>query len=1031
MLDGIVRWCIANPFMVLIAALLLTGAGIATVNNAKYDVFPEFVPAQATVQTEAPGLVAEQVEALVTRPLENAINGANGVDVVRSESAQGLSVIRVTFREGSDPVRARQIIAEALGSVAGRLPSNVAPPVLTPLTSSTMDLLKIGMTSNRLDQRTLRDLADWTIRPRLLATRGVASANIYGSAPSRFEVRVRPSDLVARGIAMNDVTSAIAALTAVRGGGFAETANQRILVQPTAGRIDAASLGNAPVAGGNGSALSLRDIADIVLVPAPQFGDALVMGKPGVLISLASQYGANTLEATRAVEATLADLRPALEAQGVQLHPALHRPANFIESALRGMSIDLLIGALMIGLVLFAFLRNARVALIAFLSIPLSLLAALIVLDRMGQTINTMTLGGLTVALGVVVDDAVVGAENIVRRLRGAGEQDRSAVVARATVEVRAPVVYATYVLALTIAPILFLTGLQGAFFAPLALSFLLAVLASLAVAVTVTPALAALLLGKTDPHAEPALLVRAKAVHRRWLERLVGYPREVLIATILIGLVGTASLFAFGGELLPPFREGHYVLKVNGPVGASMGWMRDTGSRLSRDLLAIPEIKTVEQQIGRTEAGEDPFPPNRSEVHVELKPGGAAAEERALVAIRRTLTNYPSLQSSTLTFLGDRIGESLSGETAQLTVNIYGADLNQLDHTADNIARVIASVPGAADIQVKAPPGTPILAVRLDPARLRIRSVSPTDAYDAIETAFQGHVAGNVAEADRVTEVAVTLPPKMLRDPESIAQILVRSQDGTTVRLGDIASIDMNDGRSLIAREGGQRRQVVTVNPTRSDISGFARDARAAIARQVKLPPGVTLGFGGVAEGQAAATRQVLSNVAAASVGIVALLILAFGGIRPAALILTGAPFALAGGVIAIAMTGGVLSLGALVGFVTLFGVAARNAILLVAHVDHLVDEEGAPFDLATVLRATEERVTPILMTALVTALGLAPLAFEAGQAGREVQGPMAIAILGGLVTSTAMSLLLLPPLILRYRHAKEGHNAGTVNRG
>jgi CzcA family heavy metal efflux pump len=1021
MLARLVRWCIANPRMVVIAAAIFALYGIMVVAHARYDVFPEFVPAQVTVQTEAPGLVAEQVEALVTRPIENAINGANSVERVSSESSQGLSVIRVIFTEGSEPLRARQVVAEALASVTGKLPAGVSLPTLSPLTSSTMDLLKIGLTSDRLDQRQLRSLADWTIRPRLLATKGVAAAVVYGAAPSRYEVRIRPEQLVARNISLAEVNAAIAALTTVRGGGFAETANQRIMVQPGSGSIDAAKLGEALVTSGSGPAVALRDVADIVLVPAPQLGDALIMGRPGVLISTSSQYGANTLEASRAVAATLEDLKPALEAQGVKLYPALHRPANFIEVALAGMSKDLIVGALMIAFVLFAFLRNFRTAVIAFFSIPLSLLAALIVLDKMGATINTMTLGGLTVALGVVVDDAVVGVENIVRRLRGAASADRSAIIAAATVEVRAPVVYATYLLAFTIAPILFLTGLQGAFFSPLALSFLLAVLASLVVALTVTPALAVLLLGKLTPHDEPRGLTRAKAWHRAHLDRLCDRLRLVIGTTVLASLIGAIGLMAFGGELLPAFREGHFVLKINGPVGASMGWMREAGIRLSQDLLAIPEVATVEHQIGRAEGGEDPFPPNRSEMHVEIKRGSAGQEQRAQDQIRAVLNRYPAIQSATLTFLGDRIGESLSGEAAQLAINIYGSDLDALDRVAGDIARAVKSVPDAADVQVKSPPGTPLLSIALDPARMAMHGITPADANDAIEIAFQGHVAGEIAEADRTTDVAVVLPPQSRLDPESIASILVRASDGSSARLGDIATISLGEGRASIARDGGQRRQIVTVNPARADVAGFERDARAAITAKVKLPPGVTLSFTGVAAGQAAASRQIMFNVAVSAIAIVGLLVLAFGGSRAATLILAGTPFALVGGVIAIALTGGVLSLGALVGFVTLFGIAARNAILLVAHVDHLVDEEGQPFNRATVMRAAEERVTPILMTALVTALGLLPLAVEAGQAGREVQGPMAAVILGGLVTSTIMSLLLLPALILKFRHRLE----------
>jgi Cu/Ag efflux pump CusA len=483
------------------------------------------------------------------------------------------------------------------------------------------------------------------------------------------------------------------------------------------------------------------------------------------------------------------------------------------------------------------------------------------------------------------------------------------------------------------------------------------------------------------------------------------------------VGALAALALSAFGGELLPAFRERHYVLQVNGPVGASIPWMRDLGRRMTADLLEIDGVVTVEQQIGRAETGEDTFPPHRSEFHVELTEVGGKSEDRVLARIREVLARYPGVTSQALTFLGDRIGESLSGETAKVAIGVYGDDLDEIDRVATEIAGVLGAVPGAADVQVRAQPGAPVLRIVLDPARMGLRGVTPTDTYDAIEAAFQGRTVAQVTNADRITEVAVTLPEDVARDPEAIGSVLVRGADGSTTLLSDIAAVRLSEGRTTINHEGGQRRQVVTANPSVLDIAGFVADARAAIAGQVRLPAGVYLNYAGVAEGQAAATRQILLNVAAASIGVVALLILAFGGVRPAALIIAGAPFAIAGGVIAVWLGGGVLSLGALVGFVTLFGVAAPNAILLISHVDHLVEHEGEQPGLTAVLRGTSERVTPILMTALVTGLGLAPLALEAGQSGREVQGPMAAAILGGLVTSTMMSLVLLPALVLAYR--------------
>ena len=1025
MLGLIVRQSVRHPWAVLTAALLLLVVGGLSLRQAAYDVFPDFVPPQATIQTEAPGYVPEQVEALVTRPLETVVNGANGVKSVRSESIQGLSVITVTFKDGSDPYRERQVVAEALGDAAARLPASVGTPQLTPLTSSTMDLLKIGFTSKRMSPLALRDLVQWTVRPRLLAVPGVARANVFGGQQRRIEIRIRPGDLIARNLSISDLTNAIQASAAVRGGGFADTPNQRILVQPDNGAITARSIAQSVLSPVGGGSVLLGNVADVVEAPAPQFGDALIMGKPGVLIALSSQYGANTLDTTLAVEKALDDMRPALAGQGITLYPSLHRPANFIETALSGIRHDLLIGGLLIGFVLIAFMRSVRVALIAFVSIPLSLLAAIMVLDHFGQTINTMTLGGLAVALGVVIDDAIVDIENIARRLRlvPAG-MSRAAVVEAASVEVRAPVVYATWVLLLTTAPILMLTGLQGAFFRPLALAFGLAVLASLLIAVSVTPALAYLLLRNVSHKEEPPFIARIKAAHERTVRCLFAHSRSVAITTAATGFIGGLLFLSLGNQLLPAFRERHYVLQVIGPTGASMDWMREVGGRISHDLLEMPQVATVEQQIGRAEAGEDTFLPNHSEIHVKLKPVSGAGEEAAQAGIRDILARYPGLQTEALTFLGDRIGESLSGETAAVAISIYGADLDTLDRVAGQIAHIVGQVSGAADVQIKAPAGTPLLRIRLDHDRMALHGITATDAYDAIEIAFQGHVVAQASDANRSVDLALALPPALRRDPESIGAILVRSSDGTAVRMDSIATIREEEGRSTIVHDGGQRRQVVTANPTRADISVFVSDARARIMREVHLPPGVYIEYAGAAEGQAAASRQLLLNVAFAAIAMVILLSLAFGGMRPTGLILSGTPFALAGGVVAVLLTGRILSLGALVGFVTLFGIAARNAILLVSHADHLVEAEGAPWTLDTVLRATRERVTPILMTALVTALGLAPLAIDSGQAGREIQGPMAAVILGGLISSTVMSLLLLPVLVWRWRVGPVGRS-------
>jgi CzcA family heavy metal efflux pump len=1021
MLSVIVRGALGRPRLVTAFAVLLLIYGGVVLRHAKFDVFPDFVPAQAEIQTEAPGLAAEQVEQLVTRVVEQAVNGAAGVTEVRSESIPGLSVVQVVFAEGSDPYRARQVVSEAVSETTASLPLGVKAPAVAPLTSSTMDLLKVGFTSDRLSPMDLRNLVDTVIRPRLLSTPGVARATVYGGQIRRLEVQARPDALAARGVALTDLIAAVRSSTGVSGGGFIDTDQQRILIAPKGQAKTTADLAAAPIPTADGAILHVGDVAQVRDGPAPLNGDALVMGKPGVMVSLSSQYGANTLTATQAVEAALAELKPALDAQGVVLTGGLHRPANFIATALKGIADDLAIGAVLIAIILYAFMRDIRTVLISFISIPLSLLAAIIVMNALGWTINTMTLGGLAVALGVVVDDAVIDVENIVRRLREAPEgQSAEDTILHAALEVRAPVIYATLVVALVLLPVLLLHGLQGAFFSPLAAAFILATLASLAVAIVVTPALTLLLLKSTRLHGEDRALTRAKDWHARLLERICAWPRVAVIAAVVAAVLTGAGFVLFNAEFLPAFKESHFVLGVSGPPGTSLGAMRNYGQAITKDLLAIPGVESVEQQIGRAEGGEDTWGPDKSEFHVELKPKLKAAEQdKVETAIHEVLAAYPGLTTEVLTFLGDRIGETLTGETAALAVTVYGADLDQIDAAAGQIATLLKTMPGAKDVQVQTPPPAPAVRVDLDFAKLAQYGLSAAEVLDAVQIAYEGEVSAQIYDNARVVQIAVTSPPDVRRDPEAVGDLMLRGAGGVITPLKAVADVRLADERTSIGHEGGLRRQVVTVNPTPADVSSVTRAARAAIAAKIKLPPGVYVAYSGTADGAVAARNALLFNVVLAAGGVVALLLLAFGSGRTVGLILGSAPFALVGGVIAVALTGRNLSLGSLVGFVTLFGIAARNAILLVSHAEHLVTVEDQPWSLATVIRATRERVTPILMTALVTGLGLLPLALQIGQAGREIQGPMAIVILGGLITSTLMSLFLLPSLVWRYGRA------------
>ena len=1027
MLSRIVAWTLERPRLMVAAAVLLLIYGGIVLERAKLDVFPDFVPAQVEVQTNAPGLTAEQVEKLVTRPVEQTISGSAGVASIRSESTAALSTITIKFAEGSEPFHDRQVVSEALNEL-DPLPQGVAPPHVTPLTSSTMDLLKLGFTSDKLTPMQLRDLVDWTVKPQILASDGVARATVFGGEVRRIEVRVRPGELAARGLGLSDVLAAVTAATGVSGAGYIDTPQQRVLIESHGQVQSAADVAAAPLPSVDGAAPArIGDIADVVDGAGPLDGDALIMGKPGVMMAISSQYGANTLEATHAVEKALDDMAPALKSQGVIVNRGLHRPANFIATALKGIGEDLAVGAVLIALVLFLFMRDLRTVLIAFVSIPLALLTAVIVLDRMGSTLNTMTLGGLAVALGVVVDDAVIGTENIVRRIRTAtpGARARDVVLA-ASVEVRAPVVYATLMLIMVLLPVLLLHGLQGAFFSPLAASFIIATLASLAVAVVLTPPLALLMLRRADLKIEPGWLRHTKHGHERILKRAIAVPGWSLIAAAVALAITIGGFMVFDSELLPSFRESHFVLGVSGPPGTSLAVMRDYGAKISRDVLAIKGVSSIEQQIGRAQGGEDPFGTERTEFHVELNPGlSGGDQDRIEKSIHGVLDSYPGLKTEVLTFLGDRIGESLSGETAAVVVGVYGADLDTLDKVADQISDVMKTVKGAVDVQVQTPPKTPVVRVDLDfPAMARF-GVAPADALTAIGAAFQGSAGAKIFQETRTIDVAVTTPPDMKRDPEAVGELLIRSATGTTVPLKSIAKVYLTDGRTMVAHDGGRPRQAVTANPAPRDVARVSREVQAAVAAKVKLPPGVFLEYSGAAQGAAEARKELLFNTVLAVGGVIALLLLAFRSGRATVLILGATPFALVGGVIAVGLTGGSLSLGSLVGFVTLFGVAARNAILLVARLQQLTEDEGHDWTVETVLLGTRERLTPILMTALVTGLGVLPLALATGQAGREIQGPMAIVILGGLITSTVASLVLLPALAWRFGRGPQAATA------
>ncbi len=1021
MLAFLVEKSIRFRGVVIALAVLTSVYGLYVVRHAKLDVFPDFVAPQVVIQTEAPGLSPEQVEALVTRRVENAVNGVGHLESVRSQSVQGLSIVTAVFGEEMDIFRARQMLNERLAEVGAELPLGVKTPKMTPLTSSTMDLMKIGLVSEALSPMELRTFADWTVRPRLQAVPGVAGVNVYGGEVRQLQVRIHPDRLAAFDLSIEDVLTATRNATGVRGAGFIETDTQRIVVQTQGQSLNDQQLGDTVLAPRGGAGVRLRDVAEVSNGPQPKFGDALLQGKPGVYIALLSQYGANTLEATQAVEEALDEMTPVFKAQNVNLYRDLFRPASFIESAIHNMRDSLLIGGALVSLVLFLFLWNFRTALISITAIPLSLFVAIIVMNAFGVTLNTITLGGLAIAIGEVVDDAIIDVENIFRRLRenaaSANPLPAARVVLSASLEVRSAVVYATLIVVLVFVPVLTMSGLQGRLFAPLGQAYILAVLASLAVALTVTPACALLLLPqRAQREAEPRFIAVVKSAYQRLLTPLCRHPLIVMILILVLAVATAAQLRRFGGEFLPQFREGHFVVHMNTAPGTSLGASRQLGAVAAKELLAQEHILTVPEQIGRAELGEDPWGPHRGEFHINITRDLGGGEDEVQESIRKVLSRIPGTTYDITTFLGDRIGETISGETAEVVVSVFGDDLAALDREAGDVAAVLARIPGGVDVQVASPPGAPQMIVQLRPERLKQFGFQPVPVLDAIQTAYQGTTAAQAYEGNRVVDVVVLLDDRARRDPEAIAALLLRNEAGLRVPLRELAEVYGTTGPYMVLHDGARRRQTVTCNVHGRDVSSFTEEAAAKVSKEVRFSPGTYTEFSGTAQARAEAQQELFLHSGIAAVGIVLLLAIVVGTLSNLLLVLVNLPLALVGGVLAVALTNGSISIGALVGFVTLFGITTRNSIMMISHYEHLVTIDGMPWGLQAALRGASERLIPILMTALVTGLGLLPIALGADDAGREIEGPMAVVILGGLATSTLLNLLVLPTLALRF---------------
>ncbi len=1034
MMQALVRFSIRFSGVIIGLATLIIVYGLFSLTRSNLDVFPEFAPTQIIIQTESPGLSAELVESLVTQPIEISAAGTVGIKSMRSQSIPGLSIVTIIFDESTDVYRNRQVIAERLATLANKLPQGITPNI-TPLTSSASTVLGFGLTSKTRSLTEIRTVVDWTIVPHLLAIPGVADVNVFGGKVKQLQVQVDPEKMIRYGISLLQVEEAVKKATGVRGSGYIENKNQRIVINTEGQSTSPEKLALVTLLHKNGQTIRLGDIGKVVDGAAPSISAAAINEESGVYLSVQGQLGANTHGVTLAVERALKELEPNLSAEHIKLHQGLFRPANFIEVAISGVRADILIGSVLVITILFLFLFNVRTAFISATAIPLSLLTAIVIMSYFNIGLNIMVLGGLAIALGEVVDDAIIDTENIFRRLRENRLLEQPLptyqVVFNASMEVRTSVVYATFIVALVFLPLLTLGGVAGKLFAPLGLAYIAAIMASLFVALTLTPALCYLMLGNAElDEKDPPLIHMFKSMYVKVLMKVDAHYKVVIATSFILIAIGLGTLPLFKSQFIPALHEGHYIMHMTAVPGTSEQESLRIGKKVSETIRKIDGVKSVTQWVGRAPNAADTFGTHYSEFEIEIGAISGQEQRRILTDIREELsgedidhdgdgvaeTGFVGVNFAINTFLTERIEETISGYAASTVINIYGQNLDALDSDANNIARILNDIKGAADVTVQSPPGTPQLVVRLRPEKMAQLGLYPTDVLDNVRAAYEGVPITQVYEGNRVIGVSVVLDLEARDDVQEAGNLPLFNAEGKLFRLRDVADIVQENGRSKILHAGAKRIQTVTANVSGRDIDSFTSELKTRLNSELTLSPGTYLEFTGAAEANAKSREKLILQSALAGVSVFLMLYIAFGRLRNLLLTFANLPFALIGGVLAVMLTGGWISLGSLVGFVTLFGITLRNSIMMASHFQHLVDEENCVWGLETCIRGASERLPSILMTALVTALGLLPLAVGSGEPGREIEGPMATIIVGGLVTSTILNLLILPTIMLHF---------------
>ena len=1026
MLNKIIGFSLQNRILVLVASVLLLIGGTYTAMHTEVDVFPDLNAPTVVIMTEANGMAAEEVEQLVTFPVETAVNGATGVRRVRSSSTNGFSVVWVEFDWDTDIYLARQIVSEKLAVVSESLPANVGKPTLGPQSSILGEMLIVGLTADSTSMLDLRTIADWTIRPRLLSTGGVAQVAVLGGDIKEYQVQLDPERMRHYGVTLSEVMNITREMNLNANGGVLYEYGNEYIVRGVLSTDKVDQIAKAVVRsnGVSGAPILLEDIADVQIgAKLPKLGTASERGKHAVLLTVTKQPATSTLELTDKLEASLQDLQKNLPAD-VKVSTDIFRQSRFIESSIGNVQKSLLEGGIFVVIVLFLFLANVRTTVISLVTLPLSLIASILALHYMGFTINTMSLGGMAIAIGSLVDDAIVDVENVYKRLREnrlkpAGEQlPILEVVFNASKEVRMPILNSTLIIIVSFVPLFFLSGMEGRMLVPLGIAFIVALAASTVVALTVTPVLCSYLLGKektkkqNNENSDSAVARKMKQWYGSALTFVLGHKKGVLGGTIGLFVVALGCFFTLGRSFLPPFNEGSFTINISSLPGISLEESDKMGHRAEELLLSIPEIQTVARKTGRAELDEHALGVNVSEIEAPFELKDRSRSE--LVAeVREKLGTIVGANVEIGQPISHRIDAMLSGTKANIAIKLFGDDLNRMFTLGNEIKSAIQGIPGIADLNVEQQIERPQLVISPKREMLAKYGISLPEFSEFVNVCLAGEAVSQVYEKGKSFDLTVRVKDNLRDEMEKIRNLMIDTGDGQKIPLNYVAEIRSAMGPNTISRENVKRKIVISANVADRDLRSVVNDIQAQVDAQIKLPEGYHIEYGGQFESEQAASRTLALTSFMSIVVIFLLLYHEFRNVKESAIILINLPLALIGGVFALLITTGEVSIPAIIGFISLFGIATRNGMLLISHYNHLQQEEGyGVYD--SVIHGSLDRLNPILMTALSSALALIPLALSGDLPGNEIQSPMAKVILGGLLTSTFLNGFIIPIVYL-----------------